>query len=77
MTSTDRNKTGPNKGPRRVAAGKKLAEYKKRVREEKRKKGGSQQSEDPKDPGPEGENCGATGLQPAYCSLLRSRCLVS
>ena len=41
MTSTDRNKTGPNKGPRRVAAGKKLAEYKKRVREEKRKKGGS------------------------------------
>ena len=28
-------------------------------KEEKRKKGGSLQSENPKDPGPEGENCEA------------------
>lgn len=35
---------------------KKLAEHNRRVREErKRKKGGSKQSEDPKDPGPEGQ----------------------
>ena len=35
---------------------KKLAEHNRRVREErKRKKGGSKQPEDPKDPGPEGQ----------------------
>ena len=48
MTSTDKNKMKPNKDPEHVAAGKKLAEHNRRVREEKEKKGGS------KDPSPKG-----------------------
>ena len=41
VTSTDKNKMKPNKDPEHVAAGKKLAEHNRRVREEKEKKGGS------------------------------------
>ena len=36
LTSNDKNNTKPNKDPGRVAAGKKLAEDSRRVREEKR-----------------------------------------
>ena len=52
-TSTDKNKMKPNKYLGCVAGGKKLAEYNRRVREQKKKKSGSKQSEDSKDSGPE------------------------
>lgn len=48
--------------------GKKLAEYNRRVRDvkfaEKKKKGGSKQSKDLKEPGPKGANHGVAGSQP-------------
>ena len=47
VTLNDKNKTKPNKDPGRVAAGKKLAECNRTVREEKKEKGGLKQSEDP------------------------------
>lgn len=51
MTSTDKNKTKPNKDQGRVAAAKTLAEYNRRVRKQTKKKEGSKWSEDSKDPG--------------------------
>ena len=57
MTSTDKNKMKPNKDPEHVAAGKKLAEHNRRVREEKEKKGGS------KDPNPKRAGHGVARLQ--------------
>ena len=57
MTSTDKNKMKPNKDPEHVAAGKKLAEHNRRVREEKEKKGGSM------DPSPKRAGHGAARLQ--------------
>ena len=52
-TSTDKNTMKPNKYLGCVVGGKKLAEYNRRVREQKKKKSGSKQSEDSKDSGPE------------------------
>ena len=49
MTSTDRNKTKPDKNSGCVEAGEKLAERNRRAREQKKKKRGLRQSEDTKD----------------------------
>ena len=49
MTSTDRNKTKPDKNSGCVEAGEKLAERNRRAREQKKKKRGLRKSEDTKD----------------------------
>lgn len=64
VTLNDKNKSKPNKDPGRVAASRKLAEYNRRVREEKKKKGDSKKSKDPKDLGLEEAGTIGVGLQP-------------
>ena len=70
MTSTDENKTKLSKDPGHVTGGKKLAEHNRRVREEKKKKGGSKQSKDLQDP-----SCKGAGLQPEPSSLFSVKSL--
>ena len=54
VTSTDQNKTKPKKDPGRVAAGKKLAEHNRRVREQKKVNASKQPNLEPEpEPKPE------------------------
>ena len=54
VTSTDQNKTKPKKDPGRVAAGKKLAEHNRRVREQKKVDASKQPNLEPEpEPKPE------------------------
>lgn len=64
VTSTDRNKRKPNKDLGWVAAGKRLAEYNRRVRQVKKEKGGTKQSEDLRDPSPRWASAKGTRLKP-------------
>ena len=70
LTSTDENKTKLSRDPGHVTGGKKLAEHNRRVREEKKKKGGSKQSKDLQDP-----SCKGAGLQPEPSSLFSVKSL--
>ena len=79
VTLNDKNKTKPNKDPGCVAAGKKLAECNRTVREEKKEKGGLKQSEDPglEEESPEGVSTTdpGVGLQPEQSSFSLSHIL--